>query len=147
MKKAKNIRYLFILTAIAFLMNAIIPFFAVYNLQQTTTAKPNQFTAAQNSSLFGDKVLICTADGFKWISWKNLQNGKEQPKQHPHYKCPLCYVAAHGTKQLLPSQNITIAYIPAIKQLTYVILTTSATHTQFLYGNRLSRAPPHSIIT
>lgn len=77
---------------VAFLAHTLTPFFAVYNLSAVTAE------TKQLASLFGEKILICTGDGFKWVSLADLQNGKENPKPHPDYKCPLCYVASHGLK-------------------------------------------------
>lgn len=83
------------ITLLAFLLNAVLPFLAVYNVPA------HQLYAKNISSLFGEKVLICSGDGFKWVTWKDLQEGKGGHEQPSHYKCPLCYLAAHGLKDII----------------------------------------------
>ena len=70
--------------AIAF--STLLPFFATYN----DTATPSKLAA-----IFGEKVLICTGEGFAWVKWTDLLAGKTPVKQHKGYFCPLCYLA-HG---------------------------------------------------
>jgi len=92
-----NTRPIAYIAFLAFLMNVMVPFFAVYNVQDTQN---NHGTAKEMASLFGEKILICTGDGFKWVKLADLESGKEKPKPHPDYKCPLCYIAAHAFKYL-----------------------------------------------
>lgn len=101
----RRIKLIARVTLLAFLLNAILPFFAVYNLQD------NRAFAAEMASLFGEKVLICTGDGFKWVSWQELQNGKEKQHNSSHYQCALCYVAAHGLKDTVMPDAITLANV------------------------------------
>lgn len=76
------------LLLIAFVFNALLPFFAVY---QAPAA------GAAFSSVFGDKVLLCTGDGFKLVSANELADQKKTPDSHKKYQCALCFVSAHGT--------------------------------------------------
>lgn len=94
MQKVSKIRYYPLVVLIAFVMNAVLPFFAVYNLSAGNTDTQTKHL----SSVFGESILICSGDGFKWVKLADLQSGKENPKPHPDYKCPLCYVARHGLK-------------------------------------------------
>lgn len=103
MQKKFKFRYFSLLLLIAFAANALVPFFAVYNLPTDNTE------AKQLSSVFGEQILICTGDGFKWVNLADLQSGKEQPNPHPDYKCPLCYVASHGLKSPAVA-SVVIAY-------------------------------------
>jgi hypothetical protein len=87
------------LAVAALLLHMLLPFYAYYPSHQGK-ASPDLSVAAP---LFGGKVLICTADGFKLIDLSALQDRAEQPtsgrdpaKPHQPYQCPLCYVAAHG---------------------------------------------------
>jgi hypothetical protein len=141
MKKSCRIRYFAILTLIGFLINTMLPFFAVYNLPQIT-ASSNE----QSPSLFGDKILICTGSDFKWVSWADLQNGKESPKPHPEYKCPSCYIAAHGLKYSNPEKMVDIAYIHIAKQPPYFFTVFEITSSKIFAQKYLSRAPPLSNI-
>ncbi len=142
MKKANKFRYFSLLTLVAFLMNVMLPFFVVYDVQQALASGSAESSSEEMSSLFGEKVLICTSDGFKWVSWEDLQNGKEQPKPHPQYQCALCYVAAHGIKNAVPAQEIEIAYHQNIQYISYYF--SDVTTISKLAGRGfLTRAPPH----
>lgn len=141
MKKANKLRYFSLLTLIAFVMSVMLPFFAVYDVQQALASQPSELSSEEMSSLFGEKVLICTSDGFKWVSWEDLQNGKEQPKPHPQYQCALCYVAAHGAKHVASAHEIAIIYPQNIQYISYYFLDI-ATMSQFAGRGFLTRAPP-----
>lgn len=142
MKKANTLRYFSLLTFVAFLMNVMLPFFAVYNVQQTLASEVTESSNEKMSFLFGEKVLICTSDGFKWVSREDLQNGKEQPKPHPQYQCALCYVAVHGIKNAVPMQEIAIVYHQNIQYISYYF-SDITTISQFAGRGFLTRAPPH----
>jgi hypothetical protein len=127
-------RYYSLLTAIAFLINVMLPFYAVYNIPQAS--------AKEASSLFGDKILICTADGFKWFSWQDLQSGKEQPKPHSQFKCPVCYVAVHGVKHTLPQSNIELGYDSFSYKVQFQLSLAEVFTPPYFLSGRLGRAPP-----
>lgn len=80
-------RHIYLLTLLAFLLNAFVPFFASYS----------DVTSKTTSSIFGDKILICTGSGFKLIKLSEL-DGQQDKNHQSTYKCPLCYIAAHGIK-------------------------------------------------
>jgi hypothetical protein len=103
-KAMKNsIKHIAYVTLIAFLFNAILPFFAVYS-QDYSPAK-------HMSSLFGENVLICTGDGFKWVKWQDIQNNKKEHQSPSGYQCAVCYVAAHGIKDMVTPDVITLASV------------------------------------
>ena len=113
MKKTFKKRLLICLTTAALLLNALLPFYAVYD-SRALAAKLT--AAAETQSLFSfpdDKILICTSEGFKWVTQDDLQNGGEQPAQHPLIKCPLCYLAVFGVKQSLPSVTASLDRVPS----------------------------------
>lgn len=70
---------------LALLVQALLPFAATYHV------------AERNTSIFGDKVLLCTAEGFRWVSWEELQQQETAPESHGQYQCGACYLAAHNT--------------------------------------------------
>ncbi len=89
-------RSLLSLTLLAFLVSILLPFAAVYN--------PSAAEAAQ-SSVFGDRILICTIDGFKWVSLDELdgeQEGHDRSDQRA-FECALCYISAYVTKDFMAS--------------------------------------------
>lgn len=126
------------IACLAFLLNALLPFFAVYDI-------PHQSAAKEMSSLFGEKVLICTGDGFKLVTWADLESGKEKHNPSSHYKCPLCYVAAHGMKDMVTPDAVTLASIEisASGHAIYDYRLSALT----LQSSFSSRAPPASFFS
>lgn len=117
--------------ALALIFNALLPFFAVYDA-------PSQATASTTSSPFGDKLLICSGDGFKWI--KRADAGKQEHNTPSHFKCALCYLAAHGLKDATLPVGATLAQTHADRALAIARGDTSAAHSVTLAF--ASRAPP-----
>ena len=93
-KSVLKTHYYSLVVLIAFAINVMLPFFAVYNPSASNTEIQHL------SSVFGESIIICTGDGFKWVKLADLQNGKEKPKPHSDTKCPLCYAASHGLKSM-----------------------------------------------
>jgi hypothetical protein len=132
-------KYVTCVVLLAFLLNLALPFLAVYNV------KAEHSYAKQMSEMFGEKVLICTATGFKWVTWQDLQNGKEDQTPHPDYKCALCYLAAHGLKYVTAPNTIAVGY--GFLQGNTGVLPYSYHPPAFHRQSSLhTRAPPHSII-
>ena len=138
MKATAKLRVISLATFMAFVMNALLPFFAVYTIPSAQAAEQEEL-----SSPFGEKILICTSNGFKWVAWEELQNEEHHPVPSNDYKCPLCYVAAHGLKVFLPASDYILTHtlslgappLPFEEQHNFRIK-------RFLSGH-FSRAPPH----
>lgn len=86
-----NRKILIAVTLVALLFQLTIPFFAFY------PAGANAFSQKQQiDSIFGDKVFICTAEGFRWISSAELMELNNTPST-PHdqqIECALCFLHA-----------------------------------------------------
>jgi len=127
------------ITLLAFLLNVILPFLAVYNVPTADAL------AKQASSSFGEKVLICTLTGFKWVTWEDLQNGSEEHAPHPDYKCALCYLAAHGLKNFLTPDDTLWAYGVMAGNTGFSTYSYQPV-ALYLQSSRHTRAPPYSLI-
>ncbi len=124
------------ITLIAFLLNVMLPFFAVYNVEHPSLAK-------EMASLFGEKILICTGDGFKWVKLADLESGKE--KHNPsHYKCPLCYIAAHAFKYLFMLASLFLVFPRRKSESRRRIVFDYRPPAFYLQSLLGSRAPPAS---
>jgi hypothetical protein len=88
-------KWLGLALALAIALSTLLPFFAVY--------KPSVGNAGIShlSSIFGERILICAGESFKWIKLADLRSGKEKPTPHSDDKCPLCYAARHGLKAIV----------------------------------------------
>lgn len=132
----KKIAWIAPLAAVAFLFQTLVPFFATYQVPQHASAK-------EMASLFGDKVLLCTREGFRFVSWDDVING-QQPEPSAQYECALCYVAANGQVIEPSAAGIVVAASPAISKplppATDIFLAQS--HWQEF----LTRSPPLSFV-
>jgi hypothetical protein len=128
--KNTGIKYFSFIALFAFLLNVMLPFFAVYNP-----------ASASDAPAIDGKILICSGDGFKWVKLSDLQSGKEVPA-HTHYKCALCYVAAHGVKATPVSPALNIREYQL--QINSVAYFEAADFSNSLYSiSRINpRAPP-----
>ena len=120
---------------LAFLLNVVLPFFAVYNV-------PHATALAQNSAIFGEKILICTSDGFRWATWQEIQQ-KDGHSSASHYKCPLCYLAAHGLKDFTAPASPIWDHGRYRASFTNYHLAYSYAFTR-IWPPFTSRAPPHN---
>jgi len=80
------------LVLIAFLLNLALPFMAFYPASQTISTAPQ----SELTSLLGERMLICTANGFEWVSWAELEQHSAPDSPHPQYQCSACYVTANS---------------------------------------------------
>ena len=76
---------------IACLLQFTLPFHAVY-------AAPVDKAQAEEAAIFGEKFLLCTADGFKWVSWTEMEEAEHEPVEHQDYECALCFAQSHFGK-------------------------------------------------
>jgi hypothetical protein len=123
--------------AIAFA--ALLPFFTV-----TPSAFASHTGTKYSSSAFDENILICTADGFKWVKLADLQSGKEKPKPHSGEQCQLCHLARHGL------QAVAAAAV-AVPHNQSQVYTPVFAYNPFLPSFHLAsalrvRAPPFSLI-
>jgi len=75
------------LFALAVFFNAIAPLAVV----------AKEFSASDNmsvESLFGDKILICTPSGFKYINIDELHENQNNGGNGQQSHCPLCQINA-----------------------------------------------------
>lgn len=116
------------LMLIAFLWSAVSPLFVSY-------------AKTPDESVFGERILICTAKGFEWVKVGEASedgSGKEER----HLKCALCY--AHKQYVLdwhIASYSIDLGFPPPyIGQADFPdVLPPQADPPYFLFP---SRAPP-----
>ena len=122
---------------LAFVFNLLLPFFATYNLNIAQAAIVDDLSA-----LIGDKVLLCTSTGYKWVSLTELQDQESAPETGAHYKCPLCYLNV-DKPETIPSDYSTLAAVsPAYRVSNYSDAPVENQKTVWLLFGRSTRAPP-----
>ena len=125
-------RHLWRFVLLAFLLNALLPFFAVYDASAMSAN-------AGHPSLFG-RILICTGDGFRWIDRSDA--GKQAPHSpDKHIECALCYFAAHGLKHLTLFAGVLLAYALRMR-IAEAFAACGGTWRSYRSQFQRSRAPP-----
>lgn len=122
---------------LAFAFNLLLPFFASYSLNSAQAASENEL-----SGLIGDKVLLCTSTGYKWVSLSEFQDEEPAPETGKHYKCPLCYL--HVAKPAtIPSDYSMLLSVSSTYQVsTYSGAPVDNPRTVWLLIGPSTRAPP-----
>jgi len=119
-------------TLVAFLVSVMLPFFATYNISANA--------GDETSSIFGDKILICTASGFKWIDIDDLDSEPED--SHKNFECPLCFAAAQNNKDFTINPSSELAYYAALKKSIFNISKGEFHKNITLSRANQTRAPP-----
>lgn len=132
--KIQGIRHFFLLTLIAFIMNAIIPFYAVY-------ADGNNQSLADSPLAINGKILLCTSEGFQLVSLEDIEQNN-LPAPHEGFKCPLCYISAKHTKHITTQHSQTISYVPYHTYYHYSLITDDSSYTSIADYAHGCRAPP-----
>jgi hypothetical protein len=114
-------RYIVCLIIALFALHVAAPYFA--HTQQNNSLKQIASMLAD-----GEKALICSADGFKWLTKEELQRMPAEEHDKTAYKCGLCYLAAQGCTTIAtsdldalqsnlpkPSNSIIAAHNPIIQ--------------------------------
>jgi len=123
-----------LLLTLALFLNAIAPlsFALAHNADQNSGIE----------ELFGNKILICTPLGYKYISLDEFKNGAA-PEDHdtrPH--CPLCVINMAADHPYIPTDFvIEYPHITPIKP-HYHGVSQNFTLNE-IYTNANPRAPPH----
>ena len=129
---------LFIMTLIAIMINSFLPFYAIASLSTIQSAQQNEVP-----SFLDEKILICTGDSFKWVTWEELQHIDTSKKSTSHFKCPLCYVLAHGQTAFIEPDYVAFIETSVIKSSRPTIYSPALLIDELQFSGHYSRAPPH----
>ena len=122
---------------LAFVFNLLLPFFATYSLGSAQAASADDLSA-----LIGDKVLLCTSTGYKWVSLSEIQGEVPAPETGEHYKCPLCYLNLDKPEVIASGYSMLLSVSPAYRVFAYAGAPVENPKTVGLLLGRSTRAPP-----
>lgn len=121
----------------AFVFNLLLSFFIPYSLSPSQASDEDSL-----ASLIGDKILICTLNGYKWVSLSELQGGESTPQTELHFKCPLCFLQV-DKPETIPSDHSVLASIsPGYRFSEYSGTATESQQSIWLLFGRSPRGPP-----
>jgi len=132
LKQTKTKRSIAWSVTLALVFNLLLPFFASYGIGLAQASEQNPF---------GNKVLLCTSEGYKWVSLENLPGQAPAPDSSKHYECPLCFLQLD--KPVVTHSEPILFGVAS----TLIAVSTAATYVQPLKIQRLllgrtTRAPP-----
>lgn len=137
----KNLSLMMLL---AFLVNAILPSISL----ATTASNPaqNDPSIATLQSVVGDRFLICTPSGNKWVSWDELSGENTDPSSTPRPQCSLCTLPTFGTTAaLIGFEGISLPNVLTRKTVQIQPATEIHLIDVFRFRGAFSRAPPLSL--
>lgn len=108
---------------------ALMPFFAHYGVGE-----------ASASNLFGDKILICSSEGYKWIDASELDDEDVANSQNGGQKCPIC--SAHANNIHPTSASPYVLANPVEYSLKSFVEINDLQGSLVKYRPFASRAPP-----
>ncbi|HRK57513.1 MAG TPA: hypothetical protein PLQ67_08335 [Burkholderiaceae bacterium] len=95
MKAHNKTRVLAGITLMAFVMDVLLPFVLAFALPAASAQAAHSFNTQAPSS---QRVLICTAQGFKWVALEERSNAENKPQPSKHVSCPVCCAGSHLAK-------------------------------------------------
>jgi len=122
---------------LAFVFNLLLSFFVPYSLSSAQASAEDSL-----ASLIGDKVLLCTLNGYKWVSLSELQAGESEPGTEPHFKCPLCFLQLDKPETIPSDYSVLASVSPSYQFSRYSGTATESQKTIWLLFGRSSRGPP-----
>jgi len=125
----KRNKYFAMLVLVAFTMNALLPSISAYKSASEQINSTNM-------------VLICAADGLKWIALSDLQSDKKNPEIEHQLKLPAITSATQILKDFAHVQLETLHFY----EFTYKFLALAQTEQTYqalkIVDGLNSRAPP-----
>lgn len=91
------------LMLVVFLCNLLLPYFAANPLAADNRSS-DLAADITGTDRTNDKILLCTAKGFRWVSVAELDSFAGSV-DNDLYDCPLCYLSAHGLQALAASDS------------------------------------------
>lgn len=128
-----------LLAALALLVQTLLPFFALYQ-------PPARMDAAQLASVFGEKILICSSQGFRFVTPEELAQSSQHEQTGPQYQCAVCYVSAHA-QGIDPSAGVLAAASLSTPQAASLLAPDLHVPDETGWRARLTRSPPISFVT
>lgn len=134
MRKQVWLKQISFIIAWVFLVNTLMP-----SLVQASVNSLSQ-TAIQSDS--STKILICTAQGYKWVELSELENSETGESKTQHFECPLCYSASPALAIFQPDAEIRLPLPDLINKINYRLELKSKQKQNHFLLTTLKRGPP-----
>ena len=101
--------------------------------------------AAEETAAFFGKVLICTLEGYKWVSLEDLRTGNVPDTPHQGQSCPLCTANVGGMLALAPIGGAYVVWAPLQTASYAPIISAESRHFLIPANIKNPRAPPRPV--
>lgn len=129
---------------LTFLANAVMPALALgasYDGQATDSPE-----LLQLEKLVGERFLICTPEGIKWVTWAELQDTNVESNPGSHPRCALCILPTFGTTVgNILFDGTPIPILRKAKAGHFISIVNDTHFDLFRIRSTFSRAPPHRL--
>jgi hypothetical protein len=122
-------RYYAALVLIAFAFNALLPSIGAIKSASEQIASTNM-------------VFICASGGMKWVSWDDLQSGKDKPEIQRHLNLAAIASATQTLKDFANLEVTEINFVTIAYQFSTQAQTEQSFQSPQLIDGTHSRAPP-----
>ncbi len=139
MKKLMHTKFISYTAVLAFVLNTFLPVWVAYASPDHELKNVNELS---QTTFFEDKILICTTQGFKWVSLADLEEQNNTPSSQHRFKCPLCYLPVHTVDTAIIQSQEPINYAHSLHLIQYVTSDSDTVHDDRFYRHRHNRAPP-----
>lgn len=123
---------------IAFMVMIALLFGSFFNAFTFSHEQLSNIQLEKQAALLGEKVLICTADGYEWKTWKEL--AQESSSHNSSLKCKGCN-GVGSTPQLSAAANYNIEYPDSV--LKTLLPEYRVYIPELAYSNSQPRSPPY----
>ena len=123
---------------VVMMTSVLLPFFAFYQKVENSTLP----SASSITAFLGEKILICTGDGFAFVKLSDLAAGKIPVKQHKEFFCPLCYLAVSKVGKAIVAFAVVVFLLLQVVSPPSIVLDRAVLKNVFLFAKLPSRAPP-----
>lgn len=133
------LRILWLSVILAFGLNVLMPMVAASQVAGSA-AHLAGYEEAEFTALYGEQVVICTRNGFKLVSYADLQEHPDAPAGD--YSCLLCFTATQQAKLHLAGAGVALLHPLPIPRPVALRLASTPLPAALVDDTAHPRAPP-----
>ncbi len=146
MGNSGSIRSILSVMLLAFFLNALLPFLSFHSIGSATAGPSVEDSAVPGIDLlYANQILICTPEGYKWVSKFEFQNSTSSGPSSVENHCPLCSLSFNSPMLAVFLLVHLFDYDDLGKTASFPIITDIVGFNQLEIRGSHSRAPPATL--